>query len=82
MNLINKEFGKNIVVTNQQRKATDMNELLKFVNFVSLQEENNNFANVFKKSKINDMSLNALKETSNYNKTSRANESHKLNIQK
>ena len=81
MNQLIKEFGQNIAVTAQQRKTADLNELLKFVNFVSLQENGSNASNIFKKSKINDMSINALKKTELYNRT-KANENHKLNIQK
>ena len=73
--LFKSEIGEEII--SPFDNDSNINDVLKFVNFVSLNK-NGGSSNIFKTSKVNEMSISALKATSQYS----APMEHKLNITK
>ena len=64
---INSIFGQNDEAYSNRKRVFDYSELLKTVNYVTIQNHRKNATNVFKRYQANDLCKSALKETANYN---------------
>ena len=79
MDVIQSTFNVKEDIKSPFDRDLEFDRLLKYTNYVSLNKKNNDSSNIFKKSKITNMSIEALKNTANY---STKPVEHKLNITK
>lgn len=70
-------FGKTSRDAEQKLKANEYNELLKTVNYVTIQNHRKNMTNVFRRYQANELCMKALNNTANY---SFKQINHKLDI--
>ena len=59
-------FGKTMREADQKKKANELNELLKTINYVTIQNHRKNKTNVLKRYQANELCMNALHATANY----------------
>ena len=72
-------FGKTQKQDPQKVKAVEYNELLKTINYITIQNHRKNQTNVLKRYSANELCMKALHETANYNFNSVGS---KINIKK
>ncbi len=59
-------FGKTQRKEDEKNKVFEYNELLKTINYITIQNHRKNKTNVLKRYQANELCMNALKETANY----------------
>lgn len=72
-------FGKEEKLDIDKRKLNELNELLKSINYITIQNHRKNKSNILKRYQANELCMTALKKTANYSFNS---EARKLNIEK
>ena len=59
-------FGKTQRIEEERRKAQELNELWKTVNYITIQNHRKNKTNVLRRYQANELCMTALHETANY----------------
>ena len=75
-------FKESVVPVYSDGVTHETNELLKFVNYVSLNQKFNSPSKFFQSAKVREMSVDAVKKTYEYEKNSKNQNGKKLNITK
>ena len=70
-------FGKNQRLEEERQKVQELNELWKTVNYITIQNHRKNKTNVLKRYQANELCMNALHQTANYQFSQTE---HKINL--